>query len=377
MKKYLCFSLALLISGLISSIGLTYAAEGDNQSAAVTNTAPGTKDTAGNDPQTDQMIKEIQQLKDNQQRQAERQFGTAPEFSANTSASSRAGQTTMHVSAPYHSDFQYPHAKAQLRKTPIGESISQAAFSGAVHQALPLTPEQIHRLKQIYDAAQFAAAAPAGTPPRPVATSVYANLSPGSTPPAIRLSEGFVSSLVFLDSTGAPWPVAAYDLGNPNAFNVAWDKQDNVLMIQAKTLYTYGNLAVRLRGLNTPVMLTLIPGQAVVDYRTDITIPGYGPDAKSLAIDTTLPPQAASVLLDILDGVPPTGSKQLVMSDSFGAAWSLRGKMYVRTHYTLLSPGWLATMSSADGTHAYEVQPTPMLLMSKNGKIVHVKIGGL
>lgn len=375
MKKYLCVSLALLMSALC--VSTVYAAESDSQATATTNA----KNKANNNEQANQMLKEIQQLQNKQRQQAAKEFGEAPASISAAATAPQAGQTAsrpvMHVPPPYHSSFQYPFKKARLHTTPVGENISQAAFSGAVHQALPLNPEQIHRLKQIYDSAQFAAAAPAGTPPKPVATSIYVNLSPGSTPPAIRLSEGFVSSLVFLDSTGAPWPIAAYDLGNPNAFNIAWDKKDNVLMIQAKTLYTYGNLAVRLRGLNTPIMLTLIPGQAIVDYRTDITIPGYGPDAKALAINTSLPPQATPVLLNVLDGVSPTGSKRLVMSNSFGEAWSLQGKMYIRTHYTLLSPGWLATMASADGTHAYELQPTPMLLMSKNGKIMHVKIGGL
>ncbi|WP_306686756.1 DotH/IcmK family type IV secretion protein [Candidatus Coxiella mudrowiae] len=45
------------------------------------------------------------------------------------------------------------------------------------------------------------------------------NLSPGATPPIIRLSSGFVTSLVFLDSKGAPWRIQACDLGDPNSFN--------------------------------------------------------------------------------------------------------------------------------------------------------------
>ena len=38
---------------------------------------------------------------------------------------------------------------------------------------------------------------------------------PGATPPAIRLAQGYVSSLVFVDSTGAPWPIASFDIGDP------------------------------------------------------------------------------------------------------------------------------------------------------------------
>lgn len=330
--------------------------------------------------QTRQMLMQLRQLQARQRQQLQRGSTTGigqASLSGHLHASVNDKQTTRDRRPPYASRFQFPYSEAQIRHSRELQQISHEAFKKAVNTVLPMTPQQIHRLKQIYSAAQFAAAAPAGIPPKPTATSLYVNLSPGAVPPAIRLSEGFVSSLVFLDSTGAPWPIASYDLGNPNAFNIAWDKKDNVLMIQAKTLYTYGNLAVRLRDLNTPVMLTLIPGQKVVDYRVDITVPGYGPDAKALAIDTGLPSQITPVLLNVLDGIPPTGSEQLTVAGYAGKAWLLGGKMYLRTHYTLLSPGWLAAMASADGTHAYELQKTPMLLLARNGKVVHVKIGGL
>ena len=193
----------------------------------------------------------------------------------------------------------------------------------------------------------------------------------------IRLSQGFVSSLVFLDSTGAPWPISAYDLGDPAAVNIQWDKTSNTLMIQAKQLYTYGNLAVRLRGLNTPVMLTLIPGQKAVDYRVDLRVQGYGPNAKNLPMDNGLPPSASNLLLHVLDGVPPPGSTRLTVSGGDARAWLFSEKMYVRTNLTILSPGWLGSMTSADGMHAYEMQKSPVLLVSWHGKVMQLKVEGL
>jgi intracellular multiplication protein IcmK len=241
----------------------------------------------------------------------------------------------------------------------------------------PLSPEQVLQLKQQYQTHQFAQEAPIGTPPKPTATSQFVNLSPGSTPPVIRLSQGFVSSLVFLDSTGAPWPISAYDLGDPEAFNIQWDKTSNTLMIQASKLYTYGNLAVRLRDLNTPVMLTLIPGQKAVDYRVDLRVQGYGPNAKNLPLEEGLPPSANDVLLHVLDGVPPAGSSRLTVSGGDARAWLLTDHMFVRTNLTILSPGWLSSMTSADGMHAYEMQKTPVLLVSWHGKVMQLKVEGL
>lgn len=257
------------------------------------------------------------------------------------------------------------------------ELIDGKAFEGAARQLFPLTPEQILRLKQLQQASEYAQTATPGTPPKPTATSQFVNLSPGSTPPVIRLAQGFVSSLVFLDSTGAPWPISAYDLGDPAAFNIQWDKTSNTLMIQSSKLYTYGNLAVRLKGLNTPVMLTLIPGQKAVDYRVDLRIQGYGPNAKRMPMEEGLPPSANDILLHVLDGVPPRGSQRLTVSGGDARGWLLNGKMYIRTTLTILSPGWLGSMTSADGMHAYEMQKSPVLLVSWHGKVMQLKIEGL
>ena len=255
--------------------------------------------------------------------------------------------------------------------------VEELAFDGVKEQLFPLTPEEIIKVKQQYQTNEYAQASPVGVPPKPTATSQFVNLSPGSTPPVIRLSQGFVSSLVFLDSTGSPWPISAYDLGDPSAFNIQWDKTSNTLMIQATKLYTYGNLAVRLRGLNTPVMLTLIPGQKAVDYRVDLRVQGYGPQAKSMPMEEGIPPAANDVLLHVLDGVPPDGSTRLTVSGGDARAWLLNDKMFIRTTLTILSPGWIGSMTSADGTHAYEMQKSPVLLVSWHGKVMQLKLEGL
>lgn len=255
-------------------------------------------------------------------------------------------------------------------------NVDDAAFNVVTSRLFPLTPEQIVQLRTIYNASELAQVTSPSTPPRPTATSQFVNLSPGSTPPVIRLAQGFVSSLVFLDSTGAPWPLHGYDLGDPKAFNIQWDKSSNTLMIQASKLYTYGNLAVRLKGLNTPVMLTLIPGQKAVDYRVDLRVQGFGPNAYPVPTQN-LPPSANSILLNVLDGVPPPGSKLLEVSGGPAEAWSLGEKLFVRTRLTILSPGWVSVMNSADGMNAYEMQKAPVLLVSWHGKILQLKIEGL
>lgn len=256
------------------------------------------------------------------------------------------------------------------------QAVNEAAFNSVAQNALPMTPDQIQRLRQLFNQTQYAAAAMPGTPPRPAISSQYVSLEPGATPVVIRLAQGYVSTLTFLDSTGQPWPIESYDVGNPGSFNIQWDKKSNILMIQSITLYGSGNMAVQLRGLATPVMLTLVSGQKAVDYRADLRIRGYGPNAK-MVLGRSLPDSANPELLGILDGVPPAGSTSLKVSGGSGQAWLAGDHLYLRTRITIISPAWIATMSSPDGMKAYEMPKAPVLLGSQNGKPTQLKIEGL
>ncbi len=256
------------------------------------------------------------------------------------------------------------------------QSLNKAAFGSMSQTMLPMTPEQIQRLRLLFNQTQAAAAATPGTPPRPTISSQYVTLDPGATPSVIRLAQGYVTTLAFLDATGQPWPVDNYDIGNPQAFNIQWDKKSNLLMIQATSLYNVGNLAVQLRGLATPVMVTLISGQKAVDYRIDLRIPGNGPNAKTL-LGRSLPTSADPTLLNILEGIAPKGSISLKISGGPAQAWyDGESHLYLRTRLTLISPAWIATMSSPDGMKAYEMPKAPLILGFEDGQSIQLKVQG-
>ena len=253
---------------------------------------------------------------------------------------------------------------------------SNTAFRSMMQQNMPMSPQQVVQLHQQIDTAQRAAAVPPNIPPKPVSSTLMVNLSPGTTPPAIRLAQGYVSSLVFIDSTGSPWPIAAFDIGNPKAINIQWDGKSNILLLQAFSPYNYGDIVVRLVGLPTPITLELITGQRVVDYRVDLHVSGIGPNTKELPIGTSLPNSANQLLLGVLDGVAPAGSKPLTVTGADCQAWLLGEKMYFRTRLTVLSPGWTGKMVSPDGMQAYELPKTSSVLVSRYGEPTALKVEG-
>jgi intracellular multiplication protein IcmK len=257
-------------------------------------------------------------------------------------------------------------------------SLSNQAFSRTITNMMPMSEAQIKALHYMLDNSQRAAAAyPAGAPPRPTSSSVVVNLSPGATPPVVRLRAGFVTAVNFLDSTGGSWPIAAYDLGDPGSFNIQWDHKGSTLLVQATAQYKSGNLAVMLKGMGTPVMITLIPGQGNVDYRVDLSVPGMGPNASAEFSGAPLAPGAQ--LVNFLDGVPPTSAQSLEVAGDGNQSqvWAYQGQLYLRTRARVLSPSWSASMKSADGTYVYQMQKAPVILVSEAGAMVQLLVKGL
>ena len=181
----------------------------------------------------------------------------------------------------------------------------QDAFQKSLKSALPLTPEQILKLRKEFNQTQAAMASYPHVPPRPVGNDPhYLDLSPKNTPMVIRLSKGYITSLVFLDATNQPWPIESYTLGDPQSFNAQWDKKSHIILVQANTLYHGGNIAIRLKDLNVPIMLTLLPGQQAVNYSLELHVPKEGPFAKKL-VGRDFPEHVSSDLLGVLKGIPP------------------------------------------------------------------------
>lgn len=256
------------------------------------------------------------------------------------------------------------------------KNLQEEAFGGVLDNMMPLSPAQIHELRSAYNAVQRSAAAEAGTPARPTSSAMVVDLSPGATPPIVRLGAGYVTSLVMLDATGAPWPIEAYDIGDPRSFNIHWDKKSNTLLIQSISFFKQGNLAVLLRGLNTPVMITLLPGQKVVDYRVDMRVPGMGPEARLTA--QAMPGTANPALLNVLNGLGPDKAQRLHLLGGEGQIWLANHQLYLRTPLTVVSPSWSSMMSDSDDTmHAYQLPQASVILALQHGKLVKLSVEGL
>ncbi len=257
-------------------------------------------------------------------------------------------------------------------------AMEDQAFQLLLEKALPMSPDQIKLLRKLYDVTQKAVATSPSAPPTPKSSSSVISLEPGKTPPVVRLSAGFVTSLVFTDSTGSPWPLVSYTLGDPSLFNIQWDQKSNTLFVQSLKTYSHGNLAVTLHDNPTPVMISMVSGQKEVDFRLDFQIAGRGPEATApIMTESSSDAKINPILINVLDGIPPKGSVKLGVSGNQGDAWLSGDTLYFRSKLVVLSPAWIGTISSPDGTHVYHMKHTPSILASKDGQTIDIRLTGL
>ncbi|MDX5929167.1 DotH/IcmK family type IV secretion protein [Acidiphilium acidophilum] len=276
-------------------------------------------------------------------------------------------------------------------------------FSAAAQNAIPITPGMIRALQHRYDGVSKAIA-DAHTSPMaiPVTSTVTIGLGPQSVTNIIETAYGFPTAVAFLDSSGAPWPIAWTTNSNPapgspttksdtcvNGGNPATAatagtampaivasgfivcvpyKGSNVLEISPRSRYPRGGLLVNLKGAAAPLPFLILTNSTHYEARLDVQINQRGPDASpEVYVRSNAPETGAPALTAMLNGEPPADAVPLgVIGASPEAirAWRYRGQIYIRTRDKILSPEWDGSEYGPDGVGIYVVPNTPVVLMS-------------
>lgn len=247
----------------------------------------------------------------------------------------------------------------------------------------PLKPSEIRGLRnQFEDTRRATAYQPIQAIPRISTLSV--DLSPGSALPVLRVLPGEMSTIVFVDYTGAPWPLAAAPrVSNTTLFDVEWLEGTSSVVVSALSTFNDGNITVFLKGLTTPVVVKLATGEVdsphnnvrVVDYRLDLRVPGRGPNAKPLVEGTPKLGLYNDTLQAFLDGVPPTEAKKVEVEGSpkMVQVWQIDNSLFVRTPFSIQT-AFEQSLSAADGTSVYQIPLTPFVSLSENNRSVTYRL---
>ena len=281
----------------------------------------------------------------------------------------------------------------QFPSSPSAQQVSQVAPlpppkidipKEAINRAMPANSEQLRQIVEEFFVRQGAAS----TPPRPGvksrASQYVVDLSPGATPPVIRVAKGMGSTVNFVDSAGNPWPITFANNFYAEAASVT-QMAPHVLSVAANSPHLSGSVGVMLNGLTTPVNFIVTPGQEESDYRVDLHIPGLSPDAPPITggARTSRPGIGGDELMGYMYGATPEGSTRLDVkipgpAQATTRAWqSPKGRLILRTSAQIQSPGWYQRLPALDGTAVYEMPPTPVVRVSVDGSTQTMTIKGL
>ena len=279
---------------------------------------------------------------------------------------------------------QAPAQQAVGRSTPAAPMPMPLPFDkvgSVVEGSAPMDPAEIRKLMNLLlqriDAGNenFSGRPPA----KPVTSQEQIDLSPGSTPPVVRVAMGQGTILSFADAAGRPWPIAddrnfnarAYEvkLVGPHLYSINLLKRESA------------NMTVVLKGLARPIILTVNPATDETDYLKEYTIPKFLDDAPPAAVSASSREGALSFnspeLLNYLYRTPPKGSKQLTVAGLPGVmVWqSSPTKMIVRTAGQVVIPAFSRRHGSTDGPTVFEVPLSPVVSITEGGALHRVSVG--
>lgn len=217
----------------------------------------------------------------------------------------------------------------------------------------------------------------------PQISSQTISLSPGDATPVVRVAPGRPTYIVFEDITGAPWPLEYPPINHSGSkrFYVSGFTDKPFVSVQPLVTYGNGDIGVILKNLPVPVSLVLANAEPSsvdkvykYDSRVNIRIPRRGPLAPLNTI-TTVNKIALTdpELQSLLDGIPSKNATRLKTDNKRVSVWRRADKLYVRSGLESRTQ-FSKTLSSADGTHVYEMEISPFITMMEQGSTITVKV---
>lgn len=272
-------------------------------------------------------------------------------------------------------------AQSSSRKNSTQEEMTTTE-QALLDRVSPMSPEAIKEALQARDGFSASANQPVINSV-PKTSSQTISLSTGSAMPVVRVAPGRPTYIVFEDITGAPWPLALPVVNSAGDKNYYVRSFTDTPIVLVQPLVTYGNgdIGVILKDLPIPITLVLANVEPnakdkthVYDSRINLRIPRRGPLAPAYSITSISKITLSSPeLQSLLDGIAPTDAIRLKTDSSKVTAWKRGNKLYLRTSLSSKTQ-FSKTLSSADGTHVYEMELSPFVAMMDEGSTVTVKV---
>jgi len=265
----------------------------------------------------------------------------------------------------------------ELPKIPSQKEIHDQVVKEKIEQLMPLSADEIRRLKMKIDEGREAVQEPVRGPVKLIHETIPLEIGDTKSPKTIYISAGKVSSFTFLDIKGKPWPIKDIIVGQAKVLNVS-KPEPHIAFIS--TLRAYGdlNIAFLMKGIDVPIYFHVKMNMEKAHESLTIAFQNIGPETEEEQVVTeTKVKMVRDSMYGFLDELPSTTKKaeELAVSGYYNTAWFLNGKMYVRiSSGEMISPAYDSYVSSAGGARVYKLNYTPVLMFYDNGKIYNASV---
>jgi intracellular multiplication protein IcmK len=210
------------------------------------------------------------------------------------------------------------------------------------------------------------------------------SFEPGAKPKLLSVGLNKGVDVSFIDKTGAPMIIDyvksfsdAFTAGVPETADAKKNGGSLTFEVEAKRIVGEGNVLVRLNGVSMPIAINVTVGHTnEVDGIVQFIVP--------LALKSVVLPgdraeastgQNQVQMQGFLAGIPPDDAIEVKVKEVEGVhAWMWRNKLYLRTQYAVMSPGWFQRQAAGDGTAAYELPLTSLVRLGIEGRETEVAL---
>ena len=281
---------------------------------------------------------------------------------------------SMSLATNERGNFGFPIKLAQVSISNLSTDADQRVegFEKALKKAFPMTPDMVRKYREIYEENERAIREI--PEPVPLVDTEVVVLMPGAPPPSLRVAPGIVSVIGFFDAYGEPWAIRQHVVGNGDDYRIFdLGEGTNSLAISPAVRVGWTNLVVSLEDEPLPVVARVIVDREFAHYRHDIRV--LRRQSFKLGKREKTLPKSQDPLQSALAGFGlPRDAKGVSVKGVSALAWLLDGNLYLRSPYPLVSPPWTETASTLDGTHAYRLPASPVLLFSIGGAIIRADV---
>lgn len=268
------------------------------------------------------------------------------------------------------------HDYPAMRREVI-EQVRDGIVEEKINNVVPITPDQIMRYKKKVDEGRKAAAEPVNGHIELMNETIPLVVGSKDKVYNIYLSTGFVTSVVFLDAKGNPWPVKVAVKGDGTKISTTRVDKHLVFM-STGAAYSDTNMSFVLEGINVPINFRVITNTERAHERIEVVLQQLGPEAKpeEVVSEETIE-TVNSEMYSFLDMLPPEKATEVKVNGFHANAWVYKNNIYVRTSDSdLISPAYEpgGMVEGGDGGKVYRMKYSPIVMFAYKGKVYQAHI---